>query len=81
VLVPVYAFVAGDTLGILVLVHDHETVHELAARAQAAAAMRIPPRPRVRVIARGNLLDPRLSVASAGLRALDRIDVVGVGED
>lgn len=79
-LVPVYAFVAGDTLGILVLAHDHETVHDLAARAQSAAAMRVAPRARVHVIARGNVLDPRLSIASAGLRALDRVDIVGVGE-
>jgi toluene-4-monooxygenase system protein B len=76
VLVPLYAFVAGDTLGILVLVHDHETVSELAVRAQSAAAMRVAPRARVDVIARGMVLEPSASVATAGLRALDRVDIV-----
>lgn len=79
VLVPLYAFVAGDTLGVLVLVHDHETVRELAARAQSAAAMRIAPRARVDVIAKGLVLEPTISVASAGLRALDRVDIVVLG--
>ena len=43
--IPLYCFVAGDSLGVLVLVNDHDTVAELALRAQQAAAVRVAPRP------------------------------------
>jgi hypothetical protein len=76
VLVPLYGFVAGDTLGVLVLVHDHDTIAEVARVAQAAAAMRVAPRDRPRVVAGGTVLDHRETVAGAGLLPLDRIDVV-----
>ena len=76
-LVPVYGFLAGDTLGVLVLIHDHETIRELAYRLQQAAAVRVKPQARVRVLAGGKLLDLRATVAQAGLAALDRVDVIG----
>jgi len=75
-LVPLYGFVAGDTLGVLVLVHDVDTIAEVARVAQAAAAVRVEPRAHARVLARGVGLDPRLTFAEAGLVPLDRIDVV-----
>jgi hypothetical protein len=75
-LVPLYGFLEGDTLGVLVLVHDHETIADVASRLQAAAAVRVAPRDRVRVVAHGRRLDPRTTVTDAGLVALDRIDVV-----
>lgn len=76
-LVPLYGFLSGDTLGVLVLVHDHETVHDIADRLQQAAAVRVAPKPRARVIVRGRVLDPKLTVRQAGLTALDRVDVIG----
>jgi hypothetical protein len=76
-LVPLYGFVAGDTLGVLVLVHDDDTIEVLAQRLQAAAAMRVAPSQVAIVYARGKALDPSATVASAGLAALDRIDLVG----
>ena len=75
-LVPLYGFLAGDTLGVLVLVHHDEHVRDIAAQLQQAASMRVEPRPGARVYARGKLLDPNDTVAGAGLTALDRIDVV-----
>jgi len=75
-LVPLYGFLAGDTLGVLVLVHDDDRVAEIAAQLQQAAAVRVAPRPGARVIARGMVLDPNDTIAAAGLTALDRVDVV-----
>jgi hypothetical protein len=43
-LVPLYGFLAGDTLGVLVLMHDDEHVREIAARLQQAATVRVAPR-------------------------------------
>jgi hypothetical protein len=76
-LVPLYGFVAGDTLGVLVLVHDHETIGELARRAQQAATVRVAPKRTARVIVRGHAVDHHLTVGAAGLGALDRVDIIG----
>lgn len=73
--IPLYCFVAGDSLGVLVLVHDHDTVAELAVRAQQAAAVRVAPRPHTVVFAQGSALDRDATVKEVGLVALDRVDV------
>ena len=75
-LVPLYGFLRGDTVGLLVLVHDTDTVADIAAKLQQAAAVRVAPRERVDVYFRGRLLPPNLSVSQAGLEALERVDVV-----
>jgi hypothetical protein len=75
-LVPLYGFVAGDTLGVLVLADDGDTVAQLAAQLQAAATFRVEPRANARVLLRGAPLDPRATIAAAGIRALDRVDLV-----
>jgi len=74
-LVPLYGFLAGDTLGVLVLVQDTDRVREIANQLQQAASMRVAPRDNALVYARGVRLDPNDTVAAAGLSALDRIDV------
>lgn len=75
-LVPLYGFLQGDTLGLVVLVHDHELVSDIAARLQEAAAMRVAPGASAAVYCRGKRLDPTLTVSAVGLTALDRVDVV-----
>ena len=75
-LVPLYGFLQGDTLGLVVLVHDTDRVRDIAQRVQRAAAARVEPRARVVVVAKGRRLDPEATIVQAGLTALDRIDVV-----
>jgi hypothetical protein len=75
-LVPLYGFLAGDTLGLLVLVHDDDRVHAIAEQLQLAACVRVAPRAQVQVYFRGQRLDPQLTVSKAGLTPLDRVDVV-----
>jgi hypothetical protein len=75
-LVPLYGFLKGDTLGLLVLMHDHECVAELAERLTRAAAPRVAPGRPASVYHRGRKLDPASSVTDAGLCPLDRVDVV-----
>jgi hypothetical protein len=75
-LVPLYGFLAGDTLGVIVLVHDHQTVREVAACLQEAASVRVAPFAFARVLAGERFLDLEMTVAQAGLTALMRIDVV-----
>jgi len=75
-LVPLYGFLAGDTLGLLVLVHSDDRVAAIADRLQEAAAVRVAPRAHAQVYLRGKRLDPDLRVSEAGLGPLDRVDVV-----
>jgi Toluene-4-monooxygenase system protein B (TmoB) len=75
-MIPLYSFLEGDTMGLLMLASDDETVDALAARAEASAGCRVAPRGGLQVRWRGQLLDGRATVAATGLEPLDRIDVV-----
>lgn len=74
-LIPLYGFLEGDTLGLLVLAHDEMTLAEVAAKLQASASVRVAPLDRVELVYKGRALDPRQTVADAGLEALSRVDV------
>ena len=75
-LVPLYGFLRGDTLGLVILVQDSDKIRQLAANLQQAAAMRVAPCRNVQVWAHGRRLPLELTVAEAGLSALDRVDVI-----
>jgi Toluene-4-monooxygenase system protein B (TmoB) len=75
-LVPLHGFVAGDTLGLVVLVHDTDRVQDVAERLQEAASVRVAPRQHTCLYVEGRPLDPELTVAAAGLGPLDRVDLV-----
>jgi hypothetical protein len=74
-MIPLYGFLEGDTLGLLILATEQDTAAELARKLQDAAALRVAPAERVRVWVRGAPLAPASTVAAAGLQALDRFDV------
>ncbi len=76
-LVPLHGFLKGDSLGLVVLVHDHDTMRRVVSSLQQAATCRVAPVPPdgLRVWVKGAALDPDLTVAQAGLEPLDRIDV------
>jgi Toluene-4-monooxygenase system protein B (TmoB) len=77
-LIPVFGFLKGDTIGLVVLVHDTDRIKDLAISLQEAAAVRVAPSEQVIVYAQGVSLDPELTIAQAGITALDRVDVVKV---
>lgn len=79
-LVPLYGFLKGDTIGLLVLVHDSEPVAEIARKLQRAAAVRVAPRAVATVFHAGRALAPELTIAEAGLTALQRVDVIPEAE-
>jgi toluene-4-monooxygenase system protein B len=74
--IPVYGFLEGDTLGLLLLAEEEETVMELARRLQDAASIRVARNDKIDLVYHGKAIDPRLTVAQAGLQALDRFDVI-----
>jgi hypothetical protein len=58
VLVPLYGFLKGDTIGLVVLVHDDQPVSEIGASLQQAASVRVPPAARVSIVHNGRVLNP-----------------------
>ena len=75
-MIPIYGFMQGDTLGLLLLAHETDTVHDLADKLQQSARVRLAHRSEVKVIYKGRELDPRWTLAQAGVEALERIDVM-----
>ena len=74
--VPLYGFLQGDTVGLLILADDGDTLEALARKLEAAASLRVAARDHVRVVYKDKTMDPTMTVAQAGLQALDRFDVL-----
>jgi toluene-4-monooxygenase system protein B len=76
--VPLYGFRQGDTIGLLVVAEETDSIQILADKLQEAASIRVAPARKVHLIYKEKVLDPTLTIAQAGLQALDRFDVVPV---
>lgn len=74
--VPLYGFLEGDIVGLLMLADDSETVLALARKLQDAASIRVARRDACEVSHNGRTIDLKLTVEEAGLQPLDRFDVV-----
>lgn len=81
-LVPIYGFLEGDTIGLLILAHDTMRIGEVATKLESMASIRAPAAGTPVVVHRGRRLDASMTVTEAGIDALDRIDVRdGTGGD
>jgi len=74
-MVPLYGFVEGDVLGILVLAHRDMTVREIIERLSDAASPRVDPCGPWRLVARGRAVAPEQTVEALSLDAFERIDL------
>jgi hypothetical protein len=74
--IPLYGFLEGDTLGVVVVAAEGETILELARKLQDAASIRVARHDKIELIHHGKAIDPTLTVAEAGLQPLDRFDVM-----
>jgi hypothetical protein len=75
--VPLYGFLQGDTIGLLIMAEEDDTLQSLAQKLQDGASLRVAIRDLVHVVHNEKLMDPAITVAQAGFQALDRFDVVG----
>ena len=73
---PLYAFVQGDTMGVVVLAHSDGTAAELADKLMQASAVRVARRDKFRVMSGGRILDLGATLRMQGIQALDRVDLV-----
>ncbi len=74
--IPLYGFLQGDTVGLLILAEEAETLQALARKLQDAVSLRVEGRDHVQVVYNDKTMDPAMTVAQAGLQALDRFDVL-----
>lgn len=77
---PLYAFVRGDTLGLVVLAPEGESVDDLAQRLSRAAAPRVTLEGELCVVHRGRVLPGKLTLLEAGIGPLDRVDLITGGQ-
>jgi hypothetical protein len=75
-MVPLYGFLRGDSLGLVLLVRSEEPVESIVTTLYEAAAPRVGRAPSAAVYHAGRRLDPACSIAESGIAALDRVDVV-----
>ncbi len=74
-MIPLYGFLEGDTIGLLVLAYETDTMERLGEKLKQAASVRVRPRPGGQLVFRGKFLDPRALLEETELTALDRIDL------
>jgi hypothetical protein len=74
--IPLYGFLQGDTVGLLIFAEEAETLLALARKLQDAASLRVATRDRVQVVYNDQRMDLAMTVAQAGLQPLDRFDVI-----
>jgi hypothetical protein len=79
-MIPLYGFLQGDTIGLLILARTDDTMADLADKLQRSAAVRIPRRATMAVKYHDRILDADLTVGKAGLTALERFDVIPLGD-
>jgi hypothetical protein len=78
-MIPLYGFLQGDTIGLLVLADENDTAAVLAQKLQASARVRVRPEARVKVMYKGQVIDDGTTVAQAVIQPLDRFDVIKAG--
>jgi hypothetical protein len=76
--IPLYGFLQGDTMVLLIFADEHESMASLARKLQQAAIVRVAPRSGSDLYIRykGWILDPKQTVSDAGMQPLDRFDGV-----
>jgi hypothetical protein len=73
---PLYGFLEGDVIGLLILAEETDTMSDLAQKLTQSARLRVSfegysPS----VVVQGQAVSSRITVRQAGLTALDRFDV------
>jgi hypothetical protein len=74
--IPLYGFLQGDTIGLLILAEEAESIQTLALKLQDAASLRVRGNTHFHVVYNEKIIDSVLTVAQAGLQPLDRFDVI-----
>lgn len=75
-MIPLYGFLEGDVLGLLILATETDTMDELVHKLVHSARLRVRANEEVLgVVVAGKSVPSKFTVQQAGLTALDRFDV------
>ncbi|MBL8473604.1 MAG: hypothetical protein KF778_07975 [Rhodocyclaceae bacterium] len=74
-LLPLYGFLEGDTMGLLILAHDDWSMVRLAEQMRSSSRVRVAYDGPLAVYHEGRRLPTHYSVREAGLAALDCVNV------
>jgi hypothetical protein len=74
--IPVYGWVQGDSVVVVVLAREEQTVAELSEQLCQAASVRVAGSASRYAVKGGQRLDPEAPLRAAGIDALDRVDVL-----
>jgi hypothetical protein len=72
---PLYGFVEGDTIGLLIMAEEQESVRSLAEKLWDAASLRVDRNCDMEVVYQGIVLDPDCTLAQADFKPLQRFDL------
>lgn len=75
-LLPLYGFLQGDALGLLILADDSETVQQLGEKLREAAKVRVAIAGKVQVWQQNRIVSPELTLKQAGFEPLQRFDAI-----
>jgi hypothetical protein len=72
---PLYGFMEGDTIGLLIMADEQESVRSLAGKLRDAASLRVDGSCDMEIVYRGIVPDPDTTLAEADFKPLQRFDL------
>ncbi len=75
-MIPLYGFLEGDTIGLLMLADENETIQSLLEKLKRSARIRVADSGASHLQYKGRTIDPMLKVSRVGFEPLGRFDVV-----
>jgi len=73
--IPIYGFVEGDTMGVLILAEEGETICSLTCKLLDAVRLRVDANYQYEAVYQGDVLDPDATVLQTNLKPLQRLDL------
>ena len=74
-ILPLYGFVEGDTLGVLILADKDESVESVARKLRDAVTLRVDASDDMEIVYQGVVLDPLITLEQALIAPLQRLDL------
>jgi len=75
-MIPIYGFLQGDTIGVLVFAYPNETANDLINKVQKAAAIRVKPKVGMKLIYKERSVEAHLTVTEMGIQPLEHFFVI-----
>jgi hypothetical protein len=72
---PLYGFIEGDTMGLLIIADEQDSVRSLAGKLRDAASLRVDGSGHLEVVYREVVLHPESTLSQAGFKPLQRFDL------